>query len=43
MNGLKSVEQHKKIMEASRQGQEQLASRLVEENWLSLGGLLTGK
>ncbi|WP_404356662.1 GntR family transcriptional regulator [Cytobacillus firmus] len=43
LNGLKSVEQHKKIMEASRKGQEQLASRLVEENWLSLGGLLTGK
>ncbi|WP_264739863.1 GntR family transcriptional regulator [Cytobacillus firmus] len=43
LNGLKSVEQHKKILEASRKGQEQLASRLVEENWLNLGGLLTGK
>ncbi len=43
LNGLKSVEQHMRIIEASRQGQEQLASRLVEENWLSLGGLLTGK
>ncbi|WP_394138587.1 GntR family transcriptional regulator [Cytobacillus oceanisediminis] len=43
LNGLKSVEQHKKIIEVSRQRNADMASRLVEENWLSLGELLTSK
>ncbi|MBT2710636.1 GntR family transcriptional regulator [Pseudomonas sp. ISL-84] len=43
LNGLSSVTQHKKIIEVSRHRNEALASRLVEENWLSLGKLLTSK
>jgi DNA-binding GntR family transcriptional regulator len=43
LNGLKSVEQHTKIIEVSMQRNADMASRLVEENWLSLGELLTSK
>ncbi|WP_264804225.1 GntR family transcriptional regulator [Cytobacillus sp. NCCP-133] len=43
INGLKSVEHHKKIIEISRDRHENMTSRLVEENWLSLGELLSTK
>ncbi|WP_026583410.1 GntR family transcriptional regulator [Bacillus sp. J33] len=43
LNGHKSVEQHTRIIQVTRQKNQDLASRLVEENWLSLGELLTRK
>lgn len=41
LKGLNSVEQHNHIMAACRNGECEQAARLVEENWLSLGELLT--
>lgn len=41
LKGLNSVEQHNHIMAACRNGECEKAARLVEENWLSLGELLT--
>jgi DNA-binding GntR family transcriptional regulator len=41
VNGFCSVEQHKKIIEACKSRDSEKAARLVEENWLSLGKLLT--
>ncbi|WP_141432241.1 GntR family transcriptional regulator [Bacillus sp. 03113] len=39
--GFKSVEQHNGIIEACRKGEKDLIGKLVEENWLSLGEILT--
>lgn len=39
--GLKSVEQHKQIISACKNREYEKVVRLVEENWLSLGELLT--
>ena len=41
LEGLESFDQHKKIIAAMRNSQSQTVSELVEENWLSLGRLLT--
>ncbi|WP_028402832.1 GntR family transcriptional regulator [Ectobacillus panaciterrae] len=41
VKGLKSVEQHKQIIEACKNKDGETTARLVEENWLSLGELLT--
>ncbi|MGG1662953.1 GntR family transcriptional regulator [Brevibacillus sp. NRS-1366] len=41
LEGLDSFEQHKKIITAMKNSQSQTAAELVEENWLSLGRLLT--
>lgn len=41
LEGVESVEQHSRIIEAFRDNNSQLASSLVEENWISLGRLLT--
>ncbi|RHW42071.1 GntR family transcriptional regulator [Neobacillus notoginsengisoli] len=42
LDGMKSIEQHNKIISACRTKNQNLASSLVEENWLSLGRLLVG-
>ena len=42
IEGIKSVEQHHDILMASQSEETQKVSALVEENWLSLGKLLTG-
>ena len=39
--GRESVEQHGHIITAAKDGQSQTAAALVEENWLTLGRLLT--
>jgi DNA-binding GntR family transcriptional regulator len=41
LEGLASVEQHQQIIAASKKGDSAYVSKLVEENWLSLGKLLT--
>ncbi|MEW9668051.1 GntR family transcriptional regulator [Ammoniphilus sp. 3BR4] len=41
IKGLKSVEQHHQIIVACESRESQEVARLVEENWLSLGELLT--
>ncbi|WP_409178875.1 GntR family transcriptional regulator [Brevibacillus fortis] len=41
LEGGKSVEQHRRIIEAIRDNNSQLASSLMEENWINLGRLLT--
>lgn len=41
LKGLKSVEQHRQIITAFRNREYEQVARLVEENWLSLGELLT--
>ncbi|GED56534.1 GntR family transcriptional regulator [Brevibacillus formosus] len=41
LEGGESVKQHSRIIEAFRDNNSQLASSLVEENWISLGRLLT--
>lgn len=43
INALKSVEQHKQIIEACKNKNIEQATHLVEQNWLSLGELLTEK
>ena len=40
-NGLNSVQQHNQIIFACKNKEYEAATRLVEENWLSLGELLT--
>ena len=42
IEGIKSVEQHREIISESQSKEVQKVSNLVEENWLSLGKLLTG-
>lgn len=39
--GLKSIEQHKQIIAACKTNEIETIAHLVEENWLSLGKLLT--
>lgn len=41
LEGLESIDQHKKIIAAAKNSESQVAASLVEENWLSLGRLLT--
>ncbi|MEH7014028.1 GntR family transcriptional regulator [Neobacillus niacini] len=41
LKGLKSVEQHDQIISACKNQEHERVVRLVEENWLSLGELLT--
>ncbi|AWX56172.1 GntR family transcriptional regulator [Brevibacillus brevis] len=41
LEGVESVEQHRRIIEAIRDNNSQLASSLMEENWINLGRLLT--
>lgn len=41
LKGLNSVEQHNQIISACKNQEYERVVRLVEENWLSLGGLLT--
>ncbi|MCP3775982.1 GntR family transcriptional regulator [Paenibacillus sp. MZ04-78.2] len=41
LKGLHSVEQHNHMIAACRNGEHEKVVRLVEENWLSLGELLT--
>ncbi|MBG9792662.1 GntR family transcriptional regulator [Paenibacillus dendritiformis] len=41
VKGLKSVEQHRQIIEACKKKDVEAAARLVEQNWLSLGEILT--
>ncbi|NQF12952.1 GntR family transcriptional regulator [Brevibacillus sp. HB1.3] len=41
LEGVESVEQHHRIIEAIRDNNSQLASSLMEENWINLGRLLT--
>ncbi len=41
LKGLNSVEQHKQIISACKNREYEIIVRLVEENWLSLGELLT--
>ncbi len=41
LNGLHSVEQHNQIISACKNREYGIVVRLVEENWLSLGELLT--
>lgn len=41
ITGLKSVDQHRQIIESCESRDSQEVARLVEENWLSLGELLT--
>ncbi|AYB41582.1 GntR family transcriptional regulator [Brevibacillus laterosporus] len=41
INGLKSVEQHQLIIEACKNKDKETTAHLVEQNWLSLGKLLT--
>ncbi|WP_096467733.1 GntR family transcriptional regulator [Aneurinibacillus soli] len=41
IKGLKSVEQHQQIITACKNKDCELAARLIENNWLSLGELLT--
>ncbi|KEK19685.1 GntR family transcriptional regulator [Bacillus manliponensis] len=40
-NGFKSVEQHKEMIEACKHKNVELVAHLMEQNWLSLGELLT--
>lgn len=42
VSSMKSVEQHKRIIEACKQKDTDAAVRLAEENWLSLGERLAG-
>ncbi|WNS75294.1 GntR family transcriptional regulator [Bacillus sp. DTU_2020_1000418_1_SI_GHA_SEK_038] len=42
LDGMKSIEEHNKIISACRSKNTTLAYFLVEENWLSLGRLLVG-
>ncbi|MBY0123261.1 GntR family transcriptional regulator [Bacillus sp. S/N-304-OC-R1] len=42
LDAMKSIEEHQKIIEACRSKNLNIASSLVEENWLSLGRLLVG-
>jgi DNA-binding GntR family transcriptional regulator len=42
LEGSTSVEQHREILRAIESGESKKAADLVEENWLSLGRLLTG-
>ncbi len=41
VKGLESVEQHRQIIEACKKKDAEAAARLVEQNWLSLGEILT--
>lgn len=41
IKGLQSVEQHEQIILSCKNGNSEETARLVEENWLSLGELLT--
>ncbi|MGM0884123.1 MAG: GntR family transcriptional regulator [Bacillota bacterium] len=41
IKGIKSVEQHSRIITACKKHDKMTVSRLVEENWLSLGELLS--
>lgn len=43
LEGHSSVEQHQEIIEACKAKEMERAASLVEENWLSLGRLLTGE
>ncbi|RTQ86416.1 GntR family transcriptional regulator [Lysinibacillus telephonicus] len=43
LEGLSSVQQHQEIIEACKHKDVELAASLVQENWLSLGRLLTGE
>lgn len=43
LEGLSSVQQHKEIIEACKNKEIVKVASLVEENWLSLGRLLTGE
>lgn len=40
--GFHSVEDHKEIISAAREGNAQQAGELTEQNWLTLGALLSG-
>lgn len=42
-NGLKSVEQHRQIIEACKNKHRETTAHLVEQNWLNLGELLTNE
>lgn len=41
VEGLESVEQHRRIIDAIKENNSQLVSSLMEENWINLGRLLT--
>ncbi|WFA07069.1 GntR family transcriptional regulator [Bacillus sp. HSf4] len=42
VSSMKSVEQHRKVIEAAQKRNAETAARLAEENWLSLGNRLAG-